>query len=442
MSRRRKRLPTELITLRIDSLSAEGRGLARLDGKTVFVEGALPEELVYCRYIKTHRRFDEAIVVDVIEKVKERVVPECPHFMQCGGCVLQHMNADDQIALKQQALIDNLQHIGNLSPKIVLDPLTDEVWGYRRKARLGVKYVPKKGKVLVGFREKQSKYLADLSECHVLDPVIGKRIDSLAGMVQQLELFDKIPQVEVAIGDEVAALVFRVLESPGSGDIDLMTRWGEENGFSLYLQTGGPDSVELIFPQQSELYYSLDEYGVKVYFQPLDFTQVNSGINRKMIAQTIKLLELSKNDNVLEFFSGLGNFTLPMATLVKHVTSVEGEESLVKRARQNAEKNGLKNIDYYSADLSMDVSQSVWAKAQHYNKVLLDPPRSGAAELMPFLSKTVPETIVYVSCNPATLSRDADILVHDHGYKLEAAGAMDMFPHTGHVESIAKFVHK
>jgi len=440
MSRRRgkQRLPEPVADIKIESMAHDGRGVARLDGKTVFIEGALPEERVAIEYLATHRKFDEARATDILRSSPDRVVPRCPHFGVCGGCSLQHLDAGAQIRAKQQVLLDNLKHIGGVSPGTVLAPLTGPVWGYRGKARLGVKDVIKKGRVLVGFRERHGGYIADLSRCEVLHPSVGERLGELAGLIASLDARARIPQIEVAVSEAVTALVFRHLDPLGEADAARLRDYAQASGLHVYLQGTGPDSVRPLAPADSVLSYHLPEQQVEIRFLPHDFTQVNAVINRQMIARVLQLLELDEHDRVLDLFCGLGNFTLPLARLAGSVTGVEGEAGLVSRARDNAVLNGLENVTFHVADLATDQRGSGWAGG-NYNKVLLDPPRSGAAEVIDTVGNIAPGKIVYVSCHPGSLARDAGRLVHDKGYQLLAAGVMDMFPHTAHVESIALF---
>ncbi|MGD8630477.1 MAG: 23S rRNA (uracil(1939)-C(5))-methyltransferase RlmD [Gammaproteobacteria bacterium] len=440
MSRRQrsKRLPEPLADVTIESLSHDGRGVTHQDGKAIFIEGALPGERVAIEYLATHRKFDEARATVLQQASPDRVAPRCPHFGVCGGCSLQHLEAGAQIRAKQQVLLDNLKHIGGVVPETLLAPLRGPVWGYRGKARLGVKDVIKKGRVLVGFRERRGGYIADLSRCEVLHPSVGEGIGELAGLIASLDARARIPQIEVAVSEAVTALVFRHLDPLGEADILRLRRFAQASGRHVYLQGGGPDSVTPLEPADSMLSYHLPEQQVELRFLPHDFTQVNTAINRQMIAQVLQMLELDKHDRVLDLFCGLGNFTLPLARLAGSVTGVEGESGLVDRARDNALRNGLENAEFHVADLATDQRGSNWAGG-NYNKVLLDPPRSGAAGVIDTVGNIAPQRIVYVSCHPGSLARDANRLVHDKGYRLLAAGVMDMFPHTAHVESIALF---
>jgi 23S rRNA (uracil1939-C5)-methyltransferase len=436
--RRKKTLPQPVASITIESLSHDGRGVARHDGKTVFIEGALPGEQVAFEYLATHKKFDEARVADIHKASDDRVVPKCAHFGVCGGCSLQHMEPGAQLLAKQQVLLDNLARIGGVSPQRVLPPLTGPVWGYRGKARLGVKDVIKKGRVLVGFRERRAPYIAELSRCEVLHPSVGEHLGELAAFIGQLDARARIPQVEVAVSEHATALVFRHLDALNDADIARLCQFATDSGMHVYLQPAGPDSVHPLMPADSVLAYHLPEQDIEIRFLPSDFTQVNSAINRKMVARVLELLALDKGDSVLELFCGLGNFTLPMARQAGNVVGVEGERGLVDRARDNAALNGIGNVTFHVANLAEQQRDAGWAGSA-CNKILLDPPRSGAAEIMDVLGNIAAQRIVYVSCHPGSLARDAGTLVNDKGYCLEAAGVMDMFPHTAHVESIALF---
>jgi 23S rRNA (uracil1939-C5)-methyltransferase len=438
----KQKLPTDPVRVTIESLTHDGRGVAHLDGKTVFVQGAFPGEEVDFVYSKRKRSYDEGVVKQVIISSPHRIVPRCPHFGVCGGCSLQFMDAEQQISAKQQVLLDNLKHIGNVTPEAILPPVTGPHWGYRRKARLGVKYVTKKGRVLVGFRERQSRYLADLSRCEVLDPSIGNLISKLSELIGSLQIYNQIPQIEVAVGDDASALVFRHLVELLELDIEKLREFGQQTQLQIYLQPAGPDSVTLLYPDHgpdhAQLSYRLPEYNVEIFFDPVHFTQVNAGINQSMVRLALELLDLDGSDRVLDLFCGLGNFTLPIARYCAHVTGVEGDKDLVQSAIENAVRNKIENVDYYVTNLMENLSGSPWMQNK-YDKILLDPPRSGAYEVIKNMESLSAKTIVYVSCNPATLARDAGVLVNDHGYRLMKAGVMDMFPHTTHVESIALF---
>ncbi len=437
-STRKQRLPVPVARITVESLAHDGRGVAHVDGKTVFIEGALPGEQVGFEYLAIHRKFDEGRVTEVQQASVHRVTPRCPHYGVCGGCSLQHMEAGAQIQAKQQVLLDNLRHIGGVAPATVLSPLTGPVWGYRNKARLGVKHVIRKGRVLVGFRERRAPYVADLSRCEVLHPSVGERIGPLAVMLDGLEGRTRIPQIEVAVSDAATALVFRHLDPLSVADLARLRAFADEYGMHVFLQPAGPDSVHALMPADSVPAYTLPAQGIVIRFRPNDFTQVNGVVNRKMIARVLEMLALDRADTVLDLFCGLGNFSLPMARLAGSVTGVEGEAGLVDRARDNAVLNSLGNVTFHVADLAEDQRHAAWAGGG-YNKVLLDPPRSGAAGVMDTLGNIHPQRIVYVSCHPGSLARDAGTLVNGLGYRLLAAGVMDMFPHTAHVESVALF---
>jgi len=435
---RRNRIPKEPQRGLVHGLSHEGRGISSVEGKTVFVHGALPGEDVTFYYKKKHRRFDEAAVDQVHTASPRRIEPRCPHFGLCGGCSLQHMAPEDQIAFKQDVLMEQFRQFGRVQPGTVLEPLRSEPWGYRRKARLGVKDVPAKGRVLVGFREKYSPYVADMTACHVLDERVGFRLEHLSELIAGLSQPNRVPQIEVSIGDNAVGLVFRNLEPWTADDIKALTAFGQAHDMQIYEQPGNESTVAPIWPADAALHYMAGDSGIRIDFLPSDFTQVNAGINGQMLQRTLQLLDPQPADRILDLFCGLGNFTLPLARLAGQVVGVEGAAGLVERARANALANGIANAQFHVADLAADVSGVAWLQ-QPFDKVLLDPPRSGAAEVIPRLSALGARRLVYVSCNPATLARDAGLLVHEHGFTLKQAGVMDMFPHTAHVESIALF---
>ncbi|HWQ94722.1 MAG TPA: 23S rRNA (uracil(1939)-C(5))-methyltransferase RlmD [Gammaproteobacteria bacterium] len=436
-SRSNKPLSQEPVLAHIESLSHDGRGVAHVNGKALFIEGALPGEQVLFTYIKQRKRYDEAKVEKIIKPSPDRVEPRCAHFNICGGCSLQHLSPTAQIAAKQQVLLDSLKHIGGVEPKTVLAPLTGPSWGYRRRARLGVKFVIKKGKLLIGFREKRSSLLADIERCEVLHPPVGGLLPALRELIAGLETYNSIPQIEVAAGDEATALVFRNLAELGNTDLAKLQDFGKQQNMQIYLQPAGPESVTLIWPETAFLSYRLPEFNLELFFSPADFVQINADVNRAMISRVIELLQPGAHERVLDLFCGLGNFTLPLARHAAHVTGVEGDAKLIRRAQDNAQRNGIHNVEFYAADLSQDLSGQPWAK-QRFDKILLDPPRTGALEIIKQLSAFGAARIVYVSCNPATLARDTQELVQQ-GYTLVSAGVMDMFPHTTHVESIALF---
>jgi 23S rRNA (uracil1939-C5)-methyltransferase len=435
---RRKPLPPpqELV---VEALSHDGRGIARPNGKTTFIDAALPGETVLCHYTMVHGKFDEGRTVEVRAASAHRQTPPCAHADRCGGCSLQHLDSDEQVRLKQGMLEEQLKHFGGLAPARWLAPLRGPVTGYRSKARLGVKYVEAREQVLVGFREKRNHFIAAISRCEVLLPELGESINDLAMLIGSLDGKRRIAQIEVAAGDDDIALIFRHLDPLTEHDQAALVAFCEQRGWHCYLQPGNEQTVHRVWPLQGEdrLFYALPSADLRLAFHPTDFTQVNAAINRAMVPLALELLDVQPEHRVLDLFCGLGNFTLPLARLAGHVTGVEGSQAMVERGNENARRNGLSNVDFHAFDLTRDVAGQSWASAR-YDRVLVDPPRTGALEMMPLLAKTGAKKVVYVSCNPATLARDAGVLVK-HGYRLVAAGVMDMFPHTTHVESIALF---
>jgi 23S rRNA (uracil1939-C5)-methyltransferase len=423
----------------VDALSHDGRGIAHIEGKTVFLDGGLPGETVSFIYNKRRTKFDEGTVLTVTQGSPDREVPKCVYFGTCGGCALQHLRPLAQIQHKQSVLIEQLRHFGQVVPETVLEPLESVSMGYRRKARLGVRFVTKKNKVLIGFREKRSHFLLDMDTCEVLDPKISQIIPALKLFIATLEALKSIPQIEVAVGDTEAALVFRHMEPLSESDKAKFIAFGMEHDLHIYLQSAGIDSIQAIYPKAvNRLSYQLPAFGLTFLFHPTDFTQVNFDINKKMVSRAIALLALKSTDRVLDLFCGLGNFTLAMATLAKEVVGVEGSEYLCKRAEDNALHNKLTNVKFYAADL-YKLEEAPWTQ-EHYDAVLIDPPRTGALPVMDLISQLGVSKVVYVSCNPATLARDVGVLVHQHGFRLMTSGVMDMFPHTTHVESIALLI--
>ncbi len=443
-SEARRKMATELFTVTIEDLTHDGRGVARRDGKTVFVEGGLPGEEVECVCTVRRSRRDEAQAINVLTPAPERVEPRCAHYALCGGCSLQHLAPEQQLARKQRWLLDSLTHIGKVQPEQVLEPMTGPLWHYRRRARLGVKYVTKKERVLVGFRERRSALVADLRHCEVLDERIGKRLEELAALIETLSIRDRLPQIEIAGGDDAMALNLRVLAPPSETDLAALRDFGERYGFMLYLQPGGPDSVRTLadfgsnLPQTARggLHYRLPAFDLRLDFQPWHFIQINATINRQLVERVSELLAIGPEDRVLDLFCGLGNFTLALARQAREVVGVEGDTDLVEWARRNATLNRVENAQFHAADLAGTLEDQLWLQGD-YDRILLDPPRSGALELMPKVATLAAQRVVYVSCHPATLARDVGELVHRFGYRLESAGVVDMFPHTAHVESIA-----
>lgn len=428
----------------IDQLSHDGRGVAFLaEGRTLLVAGALPGERVMATRTGRRRGVDEARTVEVLQAAPERVEPRCAHFGTCGGCAMQHYAGERQILAKQQVLLDNLLESGGIAPERVLEPLTDAAWGYRRKGRFSVRRVEKKGKTLVGFREADPRFVADIAHCHTVIPEVGEKVETLAALVESLQARREIPQIEFIAGDPSpdfngVALTIRHMAPLCDGDQAALVAFGQQHGFAIFLQPGGVDSVHPLWPQDPRLAFGLPQWNLEFAFRPLDFIQVNAGLNGSMIQLAINLLDARPADRVLDLFCGLGNFTLPLARVVREVVGVEGDAGLVQRARENAAHNGIANAQFHAADLSKDLRDQPWM-GERFDKLLLDPPRSGAQFVLDHLPLAQFKRIVYVSCHPASLARDTAFLVNERGWKLHAAGVMDMFPHTAHVESIALF---
>ncbi len=423
----------------ITDLTHDGRGVGHVDDKALFVRGALPGERVRARITRRHRHFDEGVVEELHTRSAERVEPRCRHYGICGGCSLQHLAPDAQILAKQRVLAENFQRIGKVEPERWLDPLVGRQWGYRRRGRLSVRRVPKKGRVLVGFREQANpRYVADIVHCDVVHPRLGERIGLLGEMIGTLDAAADIAQIEFAAGDDTVALVFRHLKLLGQRDLDILTAFGREHDFAIYLQPGGNTSVHPLWPEQPRLAFRFDDDALELEFRPLDFVQINSDMNQRMLDHALRLLDPQPHEQVLDLFCGLGNFTLPLARRCREVAGVEGEHALVERADANAARNGIGNARFHVANLFEDQRHSEWAR-HDWDKILLDPPRAGADKVLEYLPRKTTGRIVYVSCHPASLARDAAILVERHRFRLTAAGVMDMFPHTAHVESIAVF---
>ncbi|WP_313426370.1 23S rRNA (uracil(1939)-C(5))-methyltransferase RlmD [Stenotrophomonas rhizophila] len=441
MARSRSRLDRTPFQTDILDLSHDGRGVARREGeggKVTFITGALPGEVVSAEPTARNRHFDEARTLEVLQPSPQRVTPRCPHFGVCAGCVLQHLEESQQIVAKQRVLTDNLTRIGHVTPGTVLPPLVGDSWGYRRKGRFSVRRVEKKDKTLVGFREQDPRFVADLSQCLTVIPEIGSKVGAMATFIETLDGKRDIPQIEFIAGDEAIMLTIRHMQPLTEADRAAWTAFGQEHGFAISLQPGGVESVQPLWPAEVPLSFKLAPWDVELAFRPLDFIQVNASLNVKMIALALELLEAGPDERVLDLFCGLGNFTLPLARTVRDVVGVEGDAGLVARARENAERNGLANAQFHAADLTQDQRNAPWMR-QGFDKLLLDPPRSGAIEVLQQLPLKQFKRIVYVSCHPGSLARDAGYLVNEQGFTLVSAGAMDMFPHTAHVESIAVF---
>lgn len=425
----------------IIDVSLDGRGVADQDGKKVFIPFTVTGERVRYERLKKKKKFDEAKLVEVISASPDRVEPRCEYFSVCGGCVAQHISAQAQIKFKQQSVLETLTRIGKVTPQRVYPPVVDRVWGYRRRARLAVKYVAKKQRALVGFREKNAPYVTDMWSCEVLHPQIAALITPLSHLISALSIRDKVPQVECSVAENAVALVFRVLESPSNKDIDQLDQFAQQHALRVYLQTKGLDTVAPLrgIPFSEPLHFVLQPSGVKIEFSPVDFVQVHSGVNQKMVRQAMHWLQLNSADSVLDLFCGLGNFSLPIAKQVAKVVGVEGDAALVSRASDNAQLNQLSNVTFERADL-FDLEQDCAWLNSDWDVVILDPPRLGAREVIERLSEISPTKVLYVSCHPGTLARDADVLVNTLGYTLERISILNMFPHTGHVETMALFV--
>jgi len=423
----------------IESLDQEGRGVARADGKVIFVEGALPGEVVTYTSFRRKPKFEVANVATLLHASSQRVTPRCRHFGVCGGCSLQHLDPLAQVAVKQRKLEDDLWHIGRVRAETMLSPIYGPSWGYRHRARFAVRDVPKKGGVLVGFHEKRSSFVAVMDSCEVVPARIARLLVPLRALIGTLSIKREVPQVELAIGDDVDILVLRVLRSPASQDEVLLREFADSHRVQLWLQPKGPETAFPFYPLTAPpLSYRLDESGVEIRFRPTDFTQINHAINPVLIRRALALLDPQPGERIGDLFCGLGNFTLPIARRSAFVTGVEGSAELLARAAANAELNGLANrVRFLEANLFETTSEGL-ANFGVFDKLLIDPPRDGALAVVQALEGG-PSRIVYVSCSPATLARDAGILVNVQGYRMRAAGIVNMFPHTSHVESIALF---
>ncbi|HET9761984.1 MAG TPA: 23S rRNA (uracil(1939)-C(5))-methyltransferase RlmD [Casimicrobiaceae bacterium] len=429
-------------TVVITALDQEGRGIARVDGKATFVEGALIGEQVSVEVFRRKPSYELARATKIHTISSARVEPACPHFGVCGGCSLQHLEPAAQVAIKQRVLEDALWHIGRLRAGEILSPIHGAPWSYRHRARLSVRHVPSKGGVLVGFHERKSSFVTDMRRCLVLPPRISALLPELRALVQALSILDRLPQMELAIGDAdgpVDALVLRHLAPLTAEDERMLNEFSRRHGVDLYLQPGGPASVHPLRAPARRLAYALPEFGVTIDFAPTDFTQVNAAMNRVLVRRALALLDPQPGEAIADFFCGLGNFTLPIARRGASVVGVEGSADLVQRARDNAQSNGLAaRMRFVIADLSTATPASIAALGP-LDKALLDPPREGAVTLVKALPDAALKRLVYVSCSPATLARDAAFLVRQRGFELSAAGVLNMFPHTAHVESIALF---
>lgn len=427
----------------VESLDYEGRGVARVDGKAIFIEGALIGERVEFSSYRKKPKFEQATMVRLLKESPLRVEPKCAHFGVCGGCSMQHLDASAQLAVKQRVLEDNLWHLARLRPARIYPAIQGANWAYRYRARIGVRQVASKGGVLVGFHEKKSSYIADMQSCPVLPPDVGQNLMTLRELVAGLSCPDRIPQIEVAVDERRTVLVFRNLVPLTRNDVERLLAFGRDKGFGIWSQPGGPDTAHPLSPGDADvLSYTLPEYSLRLAFRPTDFTQVNVGINRLLIRRSMQLLDPQPGERIADLFCGLGNFSLPIARLGAYVVGVEGSDALVARAQSNAHLNGLSELsEFHSANLFEATPKSL-ARLGRLDKMLIDPPREGAIAVVKALTDSSPGRIVYVSCNPASLARDAAVLVHEKGYRLEGAGVANMFPHTSHVESVALFTRQ
>ncbi len=444
--RRRNRKPVHLTPkeIQIESMAHDGRGVGRdEDGKVVFVDYALPGEKVMFVPVQNRKKFQFGTATEILNASEHRVEPKCAVFGECGGCVLQHLDERVQIQYKQEQLLENFKKIGGVQPEALLDPLVGDHWGYRRRARLGAKFVPKKGGMIVGFRERNSGFIQPTAQCEVLYPQVSALLPSLRATLEQLSCNDKVPQIEITVADNAVVMIVRHLEDFTPADLELLRTFARQSDLVLFLQPGNLQSVHALWPSNPDpLFYHFQEFDIRVEFLPTDFIQVNGSINERLVSQAVGLLDLAPQDRVLDLFCGVGNFTLPLARTSRHVVGVEGDQALVKRANHNLRINGIENTEFHYGDLfKEDMSASShgdWLE-QKFDKILLDPPRSGAAEMIKRLSHFEASKVIYVSCGPATLARDAGVMVNEHGYRLTQLGVIDMFPHTAHVESIAVF---
>jgi len=423
----------------VQSMTHDGDGVARLDGKAILVRGAIPGETVRIRYVRRRKNYDTAELSEILEPSPNRTVPPCNYFGTCGGCDLQHLQTDAQLDAKQHIVAEQLARLGKVKPDSWLKPISGPTLGYRRRARLGVRWISDEEGVVIGFRQKNKSFLLNLDTCLVLHHTVSEKLPHLRKLVSNLSCPDRIPQIEIAVGDKTTAMVFRHLVPLTEADRKQLMDFGQVHNLTIYLQPGRPDSIHALWPSQPDpLYYSIPSFDVNIQFEPSDFIQINDEVNKAMVAQALALLDLVPNDRVLDLFCGLGNFTLPLARKAGHVMGIEGDAELIERAKNNADLNGIRNVEFRQADLYRKTHDPAWNDFTP-NKLLLDPPRGGAMDVIKNLSEPFPSRIVYVSCYPATLARDSEFLVHALGYQFVAAGIMDMFPQTSHIETMALF---
>jgi 23S rRNA (uracil1939-C5)-methyltransferase len=431
---------TELRIASVESLDYEGRGVARVEGKTIFIEGALPGERVEFETFRRKPTYERAQAIRILRASPFRVDPRCASFGVCGGCSMQHLEPRAQVAAKQRVLEDNLLRIGKVRAETLLAPIHGPTWEYRHRARFGARYVPGKNTALVGFRERKRSYIADMAACEVVPARISALLLPLRTLINGMSIRERMPQVELAIGDEVDTLTFRNLEPLTPADEAALRQFADAHGVQVFMQPGGPDTVAMLHPRGAPpLEYRLPEFDLVFPFNPTEFTQVNPAINRVLVRRAVALLDPRPGERVGDMFCGLGNFSLALARRGAQVFGIEGSTVLVERARENAERNALgERCAFEVADLFKTTPES-WNALGRFDKLLIDPPRDGAMELAKALGTEGPKRVVYVSCNPATLARDAEVMVHVNGYRLMAAGVVNMFPHTSHVESMAMF---
>jgi 23S rRNA (uracil1939-C5)-methyltransferase len=439
-------------TIVIESLDMEGRGVGHLQnedgtpGKVIFVEGALPGERVGFQSFRRKPKWEAATLTELHNESSLRVQPKCTYFGTCGGCAMQHLEPSAQVAIKQRVLEDNLWHIGKVRAERMLCPIYGPTWGYRYRARLSVRNVAKKGGVLVGFHERKSSYIADMKTCEILPPHVSAMLVPLRRLVESLSIFDQMPQIELAVGESVTALVLRIMAPLTAEDQDKLKSFADEYRIQWWLQPKGPDTVYPFYPTDVQLNYVLPEFGVTMPFKPTDFTQVNHHINRVLVARALRLLDVQAGERVADLFCGLGNFTLPIATQAREVVGIEGSTALTERALDNARANGLADKTSFHCRNLFEATAEDFIALGKFDRMLIDPPREGAIAVCQAIvgmgdmhPEMKPKRIVYVSCSPSTLARDAGFLVHQGGYVLKQAGVVNMFPHTAHVESIAVF---
>lgn len=438
MGRSRKKLSDQPFELDIIGLDSKGMGLAEHEGRQLRVFDVLPGEKVLARYLFGRRYRGKAEMLEVLDASADRVEPRCPHFGYCSACSLQHLSMEAQLRRKEAALLQCLRESARVEPAEIYEPLNGPQWNYRRKARLSVRDVAGKDRVLIGFRERNGRFVADMNECHILRSEIADALPDLSRLLERLECRATVPQLEVACGDGQFALIIRHLEDLSAVDERQLKSFANETGIGVYLQPGSPDSIHLLAPEDLQLHYEINELDLRFQFEPLDFTQVNGGLNQRMVMRALELLDPQVDDAILDLFCGLGNFTLALASRAGSVTGVEGSEDMVERGRSNACLNKLNNVEFHSADLYQGGEVPPWP-GRNFTKVLLDPPRSGAQELLPWIARSKATSVLYISCNPETLARDAGLLVNQFGFSLNGVGIINMFPHTTHSEAIALF---